>query len=85
MSNPAVPNPDDVQRGREIVCRELDRSLIMPRPAQTIRAILRLIDSAHTVLSQQIEGQDPYTQAAGVAVGLVDGCRRELAVLGGDR
>jgi hypothetical protein len=63
---------------------DLDRE--MPKPAACIRAILRLIDSAYTVLTAPaLEGMSEYTVAAGVAVGLVDGARRELAILGGER
>ena len=85
--NTFPPDPADVTRGAQIIFRELERSLILPRPAACIRAILALVDSAHAVLSQPIADMDPYRQAAGVAVALVDGVRRELAVLGsgGDR
>ena len=82
------PDPDDVTRGTQLIYRELERSLIMPKPAACIRAILRLIDSAYAVLNAPTpEGMSAYTVAAGVAVGLVDGARRELAVIGsgGDR
>jgi hypothetical protein len=87
MHTQPQPDPDDVARGMAMIYRELQRSLIVLKPAATIRAILRLLDSAHAVLSQPIADMDPYRQAAGVAVALVDGCRRELAVLGsgGDR
>jgi len=45
------PDPDDVTRGMQVIFGELERSLIMPKPAACMRAILRLIDSAYAVLS----------------------------------
>jgi hypothetical protein len=83
MHTQPQPDPADVARGKEIILWELDRALIMPRPAATVRAILRLIESARTVLSAPTpEGMSEYVTAAGVAISLVDGIRRELALLG---
>lgn len=83
MSHPS-PDPAAVQRGAEIIENELTRSMIMPRPADTIRAILRMIDSAAEALAEPA-GDDPYATAAGIAISLIDGYRRELAALGGAR
>ena len=51
MSYPPLPE-DAVQRGFRIIERELQRSLILPRPASCIRKILSLINSAHVVLAE---------------------------------
>jgi hypothetical protein len=87
---PALPPEDAVQRGYRIVERELQRSLILPRPASCIRKILSLINSAHLVLSElsRIDSignpamDDQEAAAAGVAVALVAGARQALADLG---
>jgi hypothetical protein len=88
MSYRAVPPEDAVQRGFRIVERELERSLILPRPASCIRRILKLIDSAHNVLTELSAvdrhgnpATDDFAEAAGVAVSLVAGCRQALADL----
>ncbi len=80
MSHPTTPDPDAVARGAELLEHELRRSLIMPRPAETFRTILRMLDAAYQALTMPAD--DPYATAAGVAVSLVDGYRRALAELG---
>ena len=85
MSEHPNPDPRAVARGAEIIKRELEHSLIMPRPAAAICAILRILDSAYVVLSEPTGNRDPYLVAAGVATGIVDGYRRELAGLGAQR
>ena len=85
MSNSALPDPDDVARGAEIIERELKRSLIMPRPAMCIRSILRMLDAAYELLRQPTDDRNTYAVAAGIAVSLVDGYRRALAELGARR
>ena len=73
MTHYSAPDPDDVRRGHEIIERELERSMILPRPAACLRAILRLLDSAIVVLSEPTTDADPYRVAAGVALGIADG------------
>jgi hypothetical protein len=93
MSYPALPPEDAVQRGFRIIERELQRSLILPKPAGCVRTILKLIDSAHNVLVE-LSAVDRHgnpavddfaSAAAGVAVSLVAGCRQALADLGNGR
>jgi hypothetical protein len=81
MSRPS-PDPAAVARGAELIKQELLRSMIMPRPAATLRGIMRLLDSAHEAHSRPTDEQDPYAVAARVAISLVDCYRRTLAALG---
>ena len=76
MSHPALPDPAAVARGAEIIEHELKRSLIMPRPADCIRSILRMLDAAYELLRQPTDDRNPYAVAAGIAVSLVDGYQR---------
>jgi hypothetical protein len=82
MSHPALPDPAAVARGSQIIEHELQRSLIMPRPAECIRSILRMLDAAYELLRQPTDDRNPYALAAGIAVSVVDGYRRALAELG---
>jgi hypothetical protein len=72
-------------RRQKLLERELKRSLIMPRPAECIRSILRMLDAAYELLRQPTDDRNPYSLAAGIAVSLVDGYRRALAELGAPR
>ena len=54
-------------RGAEIIERELKRALILPRPAECIRSILRMLDAAYELLRQPTDDRNPYAVAAGVS------------------
>jgi hypothetical protein len=85
MSHPSIPDPAAVARGAELIEHELQRSMIMPRPAAALRSILRHLAAAFEALSNPADDQDPYATAAGIAISLVDNYRRALAELGTDR
>ena len=59
MAHPTTPDPDAVARGADILEHELRRSLIMPRPAETFRTILQLLDSAYLALHQPADAPTP--------------------------
>jgi hypothetical protein len=75
MSNSALPDPDDVARGAQLIEHELSGSLMLPRPAECIRAIMQMLDAAYELLRQSADDRNPYAMAAGIAVSLTDGYR----------
>jgi hypothetical protein len=55
MSHPSLP----VARGAERIEHQLQRSLIMPRPVEAIRTILRALDCAEQAMREPAANSDP--------------------------
>ena len=86
MNDLAVPDPVAVDRGnlRLIAALQAEAAPLEPAERETILGVLRLLESAQDAL-QDAPADDVYAHAAGVLVGLIDGYRRHLARLGGQR
>ena len=81
MSDPAAPDPSQIQRGAAALTA-LRLSTLPPREQEAIFSILRSLNSADELLPRLVgqPGTDPY--AARLLVAIVDNYRRELAKLG---
>jgi len=82
MTDPATPNPADVQRGVAALTTALRFSTLVPREQEAIFSILRTLDTADEWLPRLAAqpGADAYGMRMLAAI--VDNYRRELANLG---
>jgi hypothetical protein len=82
MTDPATPNPTDVQRGVAALTTALRFSTLLPREQEAIFSILRTLDTADEWLPRLVAqpGADAYGMRMLAAI--VDNYRRELAHLG---
>jgi hypothetical protein len=82
MTDPATPNPADVQRGETALTTALRISTLLPREQDAIFSILRTLNTADELLPRL--AAQPGSDAYGMRLlfGIVDNYRRELANLG---
>jgi hypothetical protein len=82
VSDPAAPDPAQIQRGSVVLTTALRISTLLPREQEAIFSILRCLNTADELLPRLVgqPGLDAY--AARLVVAIVDNYRRELANLG---
>jgi len=73
----------DVQNEGGADVRWTPATLIMHRPAEFIRSILRMLDAAYSLLREPTDDRNPYAVAAGIATSLVDGYSARAGGAGG--
>ena len=82
MSDPAAPDPAQIQRGAVALTAAVRISTLLPGEQEAIFSILRSLNTADELLPRLVgqPGLDAY--AARLVVAIVDNYRRELANLG---
>jgi hypothetical protein len=82
VSDPADPDPAQIQRGSVTLTTALRISTLLPREQEAIFSILRSLNTADELLPSLVgqPGSDAYP--ARLLVAIVDNYRRELANLG---
>ena len=82
MSDPAAPDPAQIQRGAVALTTAVRISTLLPREQEAISSILRSLNTADELLPRLAgqPGWDAYP--ARLLVAIVDNYRRELAHLG---
>ena len=82
MSDPAAPDPAQIQRGSVALTSALRLSTLLPREQEAIFSVLRSLNTADDLLPRLVglPGWDAYP--ARLLVAIVDNYRRELANLG---
>ena len=82
VSDPAAPDPAQIQRGSVALTSALRLSTLLPREQEAIFSVLRSLNTADDLLPRLVglPGWDAYP--ARLLVAIVDNYRRELANLG---
>jgi hypothetical protein len=82
VSDPAAPDPAQIQRGSVALTSALRLSTLLPREQEAIFSVLRSLTTADDLLPRLVgvPGWDAYP--ARLLVAIVDNYRRELANLG---
>ena len=82
VSDPAAPDPAQIQRGSVALTTALQISTLLPGEQEAIFSILRSLNTAVELLPRLVgqPGWDAYP--ARLLVAIVDNYRRELANLG---
>jgi hypothetical protein len=82
MTDPATPNPADVQRGEAALTTALRISTLLPREQDAIFSILHSLNTADEWLPHLAGQPNSDAYAMRLLAAIVDNYRRELANLG---